>query len=76
MAVDDELSTPILYSDDDEATNRRRSRDDELEHGASGCAACCCNPTSSCHRFIALILMCFVGFGKYFSVQFGSMLMK
>lgn len=69
MAVDDELSTPILHSDDDETTNRRRFRDDELEHGASGCGACCCNPTSGCHRFIALILMCLVGFGEYFPVR-------
>lgn len=68
MAVDDELSTPILHSDG-EATNRRTFRDDELEHGASGCVACCCNPTSSCHRFIALILMCLVGFGEYFPTQ-------
>lgn len=63
MAVDDELSTPILHSDDESNRNRRRYNDDELD-GSNGCAAGCCNPSSGCHRFIALILMCLVGFGK------------
>lgn len=60
--MDDELSTPIMHSDDDEGTNRRTFNDDELDAGGSG--GCCCNPASTCHRFIALILMCLVGFGN------------
>lgn len=64
MAVDDELSTPMLHSDDEDDRNRRRLNDDELD-GATGCSTFCCNPSSTCHRFIALILMCLVGFGKY-----------
>lgn len=63
MVVDDELSTPILHSDDDEERNLRRFNDDELDAGGGGF---CCNPASACHRFIALILMCLVGFGKRF----------
>lgn len=63
MGVDDELSTPILQnSDDDDERFRRRFNDDELDAG--GQSGCCCNPSSGCHRFIALILMCLVGFGK------------
>lgn len=63
MGVDDELSTPILQtSDDDEERFRRRFNDDELDAG--GQSGCCCNPSSACHRFIALILMCLVGFGE------------
>lgn len=61
MGVDDELSTPILHSDDDEERNRRTFSDDELDAGGGGL---CCNPASACHRFIALILMCLVGFGN------------
>lgn len=35
---------------------------DDEESG--GCAAtACCNPRSTCHRFIAGLLMCFLGFG-------------
>lgn len=64
MGVDDELSTPILQnSDDDDERFRRRFNDDELDAG--GASGCCCNPSSACHRFIALILMCLVGFGEF-----------
>lgn len=61
MGVDDELSTPILHSDDEER-NHRTFNDDELNR-ETGCTACC-NPSSGCHRFIAMILMCLVGFGN------------
>lgn len=31
----------------------------------TGCAAKpCCNPSHALHRFMALLLMCLVGFGK------------
>lgn len=63
MGVDDELSTPILHNDEDDHRNRRTYNDDELNASNGGC---CCNPSSGCHRFIALILMCLVGFGRYF----------
>lgn len=66
MGVDDELSTPILHSDEDEHRNRRTFNDDELDAG-NEFGGVCCNPSSTCHRFIALILMCLVGFGEYFS---------
>lgn len=69
MVVDDELSTPILHSDDDEERNRRTFNDDELD-GSSGCGAVCCNPASTCHRFIALMLMCLVGFGNSWRTHF------
>lgn len=66
MGVDDELSTPILHSDEDEERQTRRTfNDDELDAG-NGVGGFCCNPSSTCHRFIALILMCLVGFGKLF----------
>lgn len=65
MPVDDELTTPMLQSDDEERANRNRLyADDELGRQVSGCgASACCNPSSMLHRFIALILMCLVGFG-------------
>lgn len=63
MGVDDELSTPILHSDEDEERQIRRTyNDDELDAG-NDIGGFCCNPSSACHRFIALILMCLVGFG-------------
>lgn len=68
MGVDDELATPILQSDDEER-NRRSFNDDELDAASSGCGAVCCNPASTCHRFIALLLMCLVGFGKSYDLQ-------
>lgn len=69
MGADDELSTPILHSDDDEGRNRRTFNDDEL-NAESGVGGCCCNPSSTCHRFIALILMCLVGFGNFVLILF------
>lgn len=67
MGVDDELSTPILHNDEDDHRNRRTYNDDELD-ASNGIGGCCCNPSSGCHRFIALILMCLVGFGRYFEI--------
>lgn len=66
MPVADELTAPIIHSDDeDHARTRRSFADDELDQQLTGCgASACCNPTSSCHRFIALILMCLIGFGE------------
>ncbi len=40
------------------------SDQDGLEEAAAG--GCLCNPTSTCHRLIALCLMCSLGFGSYF----------
>lgn len=68
MGVDDELSTPILHNDEDDHRNRRTYNDDELD-ASNGIGGCCCNPSSKCHRFIALILMCLVGFGRYFEMN-------
>lgn len=64
---DDELSRPIL---DDEAETAGRivndADDNELDEQLSGCgASACCDPSASCHRFLALIFMCLVGFGEY-----------
>lgn len=67
---DDDARTPILNETSD-AENYEPKRpsvptlDNELQEVLTGCAAtACCNPTSFLHRFIALILMCLVGFGK------------
>lgn len=63
MPVDDELTTPMLQNDDEERGNNSYA-DDELDRQVTGCgASVCCNPSSGVHRFIALILMCLVGFG-------------
>lgn len=70
MAVDDELSTPILHHDDNDH-HRHVYSDDELNE-VTGCGASCCNPSSRCHRFLALILMCLVGFGKILWSMFCS----
>ncbi|XP_053692957.1 major facilitator superfamily domain-containing protein 1-like isoform X2 [Sabethes cyaneus] len=76
---EDEARRPILQPDTDSedppvpgrssgSRNRRQTDDDEFsEQALSGCgASACCNPTSFLHRFMALILMCLVGFGSYF----------
>lgn len=55
MANDDDQSRPILRDQDD----------NELDLQPTGCgASACCNPSSTLHRFIALIFMCLLGFGK------------
>lgn len=65
MSVDDELTTPILHSDDDDHENLQNFNDDELKpENAFGEG--CSNPSSAGHRFIALLLMCLMGFGEYF----------
>lgn len=55
MSTDDETGRqPIL-----------RDYDNELDLEPSGCGqTACCNPSLSLHRFIALIFMCLLGFGK------------
>lgn len=55
MASDDEQARPILHDQDD----------NELDLEPTGCIgrSACCNPTSSVHRFLALIFMCLLGFG-------------
>lgn len=58
MAINDDLAEPILHSVDP-------NEDNELDEQPTGCgASACCNPRSSVHRFIALVFMCLVGFGK------------
>lgn len=67
--IDDDVHTPILrdVSDSDNYENRRTSvvtTDNELQD-LTGCGAtACCNPSAGVHRFLALILMCLVGFGE------------
>lgn len=53
---------------DDERPILNDQDDNELDDAAgSGCGrSACCNPSSSVHRFIALIFMCLLGFGSYF----------
>lgn len=51
---------PLLGSDADQPINN--SDDNELKEQPPGC----CHPSSKFHRFQALILMCLLGFGKFF----------
>ncbi|KAH8390743.1 hypothetical protein KR215_001666 [Drosophila sulfurigaster] len=46
---------------EDSSTIRGR-QDNELALPSGGC----CMPSSTCHRFLALIFMCLLGFGSYF----------
>jgi MFS family permease len=48
-----------------EAENLIDSSTDEEER-SEGCGYKCCDPRGSLHRFVALIFMCFLGFGSYF----------
>lgn len=71
--IDDDARTPILQdmSDTENFDTRKTSVptvDNELQEVLTGCGAtACCNPSATVHRFIALILMCLVGFGEYIS---------
>uniref|UniRef100_A0A1A9VXR8 Lysosomal dipeptide transporter MFSD1 n=1 Tax=Glossina austeni TaxID=7395 RepID=A0A1A9VXR8_GLOAU len=63
--ADDRL--PIIENEqNDQTPNRRGPQDNELDFEPVGCSSACCNPTSSLHRFLALIFMCLLGFGSYF----------
>lgn len=56
--VDNEQHSP--------SASRRGPQDNELDPEPTGCgASACCNPNSGFHRFLALIFMCLLGFGKY-----------
>lgn len=39
------------------------------------CSYACCHPRGSCHRFIALFFMCWLGFGSYFCFDTPSALL-
>lgn len=63
---EDESRQPILRDQRQGSTEDLVVNDTELEE-LTGCGATpFCNPSHSCHRFIALIFMCLVGFGSYF----------
>lgn len=78
---DEESRQPILQAEHQAghsstiAERRRQHQDNELEdqdhpeldEELTGCGATpLCNPTHACHRFVALMLMCLLGFGSYF----------
>lgn len=72
--IDEDASKPMLGGDtsgsDEDRMRPGRSAsvatiDNELSEPLEGCgASACCNPSSGMYRFIALILMCLVGFGE------------
>lgn len=41
------------------------SSSEVFEKQLSGCAFHCCDPRGKFHRFLALLFMCFLGFGKF-----------
>ncbi|KAJ8934927.1 hypothetical protein NQ314_013086 [Rhamnusium bicolor] len=45
---------------------RESTNSTENEENNDGCLNCMCHPRGRGHRFIALIFMCFLGFGSYF----------
>lgn len=67
---EDEVRRPILEDTNSESEERKVLRsgslvDNELQEPLTGCgASACCDPSSTLYRFIALILMCLVGFGE------------
>ena len=68
---DDESRQPILQSEQPVGNIALLpigdDQEDELSEQLTGCGASpLCNPTHKCHRFIALMLMCLLGFGSYF----------
>lgn len=54
--------------DEESPTNPILERCDDDEENVSCADVGCCNPQNRCHRFIALIFMCLMGFGKCNSV--------
>lgn len=59
MSSDENGTRPILGDTDDP------SNDNELDTQADCCSKlACCDPKSTFHRFLALILMCLLGFGE------------
>lgn len=82
MSDDDESRQPILQAEQlpghsssslQPSSSYGNDNDNELgdtdldELPLTGCGASpMCNPRHACHRFIALMLMCLLGFGSYF----------
>ncbi|XP_064541742.1 major facilitator superfamily domain-containing protein 1 [Drosophila montana] len=66
MAREDEeriVDNEELAQPEETATSPSRGREDnELALPTGGC----CMPSSTCHRFQALVFMCLLGFGSYF----------
>ncbi|XP_017063377.1 major facilitator superfamily domain-containing protein 1 [Drosophila eugracilis] len=55
----EEVSNPV---EENEVAVRGNRRDNELTLPSGGC----CMPSSTSHRFMALVFMCLLGFGSYF----------
>ncbi|XP_017770005.1 PREDICTED: major facilitator superfamily domain-containing protein 1-like [Nicrophorus vespilloides] len=49
-----------------EANSTVENQDQDEESQNRGCYYSCYDPRGTCHRFIALFFMCFLGFGSYF----------
>ena len=50
-------------------SNINEAQEDEVE--LTGCSAKpCCNPSHPLHRFLALLFMCLLGFGKFYYNMF------
>ncbi|KAM8710696.1 hypothetical protein ACLKA7_017336 [Drosophila subpalustris] len=58
--VDNEEVSAAAEEEEEAQANGRQ--DNELALPSGGC----CMPSSTCHRFLALIFMCLLGFGSYF----------
>lgn len=62
------MSNEIVYSDTENIISPEEAKEDDdedsqlLEYDGHPC----CNPSSTYHRFFALIFMCLLGFGSYF----------
>ncbi|XP_030372170.1 major facilitator superfamily domain-containing protein 1 [Scaptodrosophila lebanonensis] len=73
MAQDDEqpiVGSEVAVPEEEQPTTgsnaaERGRQDNELDLHSGGCSPCCV-PSSTCHRFLALIFMCLLGFGSYF----------
>jgi len=61
---------PIMGKDPSRMESKQKDHDEVDVYGAielTGCAGSCfCHPESKCHRALALLLMCILGFGSYF----------
>lgn len=46
-------------------TESEITNSDGIVENDAGCSYTCCNPRGKMHRFVALLFMCFLGFGEY-----------
>lgn len=56
---------PSIQENENLNSESTESSEENNESESIGCVHSCCDPRGKMHRFVALLFVCFLGFGKF-----------